>query len=460
MRPRAVFDLAVRAVAIALGVGLFAAAWHDVSKAWDTWAYHLPFAARIAGIVGPGSYVFSAENQARYEGFPLVAEALQGLFWRATGRPECANLVALFSLFGLVAFVWRVLRVPPHVALVAFLAIPLVQIHATQCYVDLPANVGATILVLLAFRAWVETEPPSPRTLLGAAAVAAATANAKFQLVPVVLAASLALLVRARRDRTLAAVVALALPLVFATPIKNAIRHGNPVWPVELHVLGRALPFAATRYEAYPRWLEHAPGPVRFACSVLEIGVKSWSVDQWTPPDDRGYRMGGFFGAYVLVALAAIALAAWKQRTREAKVAAAFVAGTTLVTSVLPQSHELRYYLFWMLVLVALALTLWARERPVLASAIALAAMAFVAGSTRGAYLYPSGDAFATLVASRVDRKVIDGASPGQRLCIADEPWTFLHAPELHPGARFTVQEATSPEECPPDPGRAAAHAP
>lgn len=453
------FDLVVRAIAVALALGLLAAGWHDVSKAWDTWGYHLPFAARIAGIVAPTSYAFSPENQARYEGFPLAAEALQGLFWRVTSRPESANLVALFALFGLVAFLWRAFRVPPHVALVALVAIPLVQIHATQCYVDLPANAALTVLVLLAYRAWADEGPPAAKHVALAAAAAAFAANAKFQLVPVVVAASLALLVRVRRDRRLVAIALAALPVVFATPIKNALLHGNPVWPVELRVLGHALPFADTRYEAYPRWLEHVPAPVRFACSVLEIGVKSWSVDQWTPPDDPGYRMGGFFGAYVVVALAAIVLGAWKKRTRETKTAAWFVAGTTAVVSVLPQSHELRYYLVWMLVLVSLALVGWARDRPVLVPAIALAALAWVAGATRGVYLYPSGDSFATLVATHVDRAAIDRADPGARLCIADEPWTFLYAPELHPGARFTVQEAKRPEDCPAAPSRSAAHA-
>jgi hypothetical protein len=452
--PRArALEYAVRAVAAALALGLVGTAWHDVSKAWDAWAYHLPFAARIAGIVGPETYTFGAENEARFAGFPLVAEALQGLFWRLTSRPECANFVALFSLFALPLFLWRAFRVSPHIALIALLAIPLVQIHATQCYVDLPANVGGAVLVLLAFRAWSSPEAPSATTLAGAAVVAIATANAKFQLVPVVLAASLALLLRARvwRDKRRLALFVFAAPLVFATPIKNVVRHGNPVWPVEARFVGKTLPHATTQYESSPTWLADAPRPARFAASALEIGVKSWSVDQWTPPDDPGYRMGGFFGAYVVAALGGIVVAAWKKRTREAKVAAAFVVGVTLVVSVLPQSHELRYYMCWMLVLVALNLVLWARERPGVVSAIALSALAFVAWSTRGVYLYPSGESFASLVASRVDQKVIDAAQPGTRICIAAEPWTFLYAPAFH-GARrerYTVLEATRPEECP-----------
>ena len=44
------------------------------------------------------------ENAARIAGFPLLGELLQGIFWRVTGRAECANLVSVLGLFGLVGF--------------------------------------------------------------------------------------------------------------------------------------------------------------------------------------------------------------------------------------------------------------------------------------------------------------------------------------------------------------------
>jgi hypothetical protein len=458
--PRA-FDHALRVVAIALAASLAVAAWHDVSKAWDTWAYHLPFAARMLGIVGPDAYVFSPDNAQRYAGFPLFAELLQGLFWKITGRPECATFVALFSLFGLVAYLKRAFAIAPHVAFIALLAIPLVQIHATQCYVDLPANVGLTVLILLVHRAWVDPGPPRVRLLIGAAACAIATANSKFQLVPLVLVASAALFARTFRDRKSLLVFAVALPLVFATPIKNFVVHGNPVWPVEL---GFGLPYAETRYESAPYWLEHAPRPARFLLSIVEWNVDRWSVDQWTPPEHPAKRMGGFFGAYVIAGLAGLALAAWKKRTRETKVALSVFGGATLVVSLLPQSHELRYYLFWMLLLVASNLVLWFRDRPVPVTLVALAAFAFVAWKTNGSWLYMSGDSFSQLVASRVDAKVIETARDGDRVCVADDPWTFLYAAPFHGanGKRFTVLEAKRREDCSPSalggspgPGRA-----
>ena len=49
-------DRALALCAAVLFASLTIEAWHDVSKAWDVWYYHLPFAGRIAGIVGSTSY--------------------------------------------------------------------------------------------------------------------------------------------------------------------------------------------------------------------------------------------------------------------------------------------------------------------------------------------------------------------------------------------------------------------
>lgn len=456
----------LRVVATGLVVSLAIAAWHDVSKAWDVWYYHLPFAGRLVGKVDAGTFVFGAVNQARYDGFPLFGELLQGLLWRLTGRPECASFVALAAVPGLAWGLWRIFLVPPHLAILAFVAIPLVQIHATACYVDLPANAMLAMLALLAYRQWVLREPPSLRVLIVAGALAAAAANTKFQLIPAVLAAAalvvLSALRRGGRRGLRLALIAVALPLVFATPIKNTLRQGNPVWPIELHLLGHSLPHVEGAYASSPVWLENAPRPVRWGASVLELGLEPvashhrWSIDQWTPPRDPGYRMGGFFGAYVVANVVALLAAVLVRRSREAKVAATFAAGATALASLMPQSHELRYYLFWMLLLVSLNLIVWSRDRrsedPRGATAMALiacAALAVVGWSTEGTYLYASGDSFAQLVASKVDAAALARIAPGERVCVPRQPWTFLYAATFHRGhAAYVVQEAEGPHEC------------
>jgi hypothetical protein len=440
-------DVALRAIAAILVASLAVAAWHDVSKAWDVWSYHLPFAGRIVGLVDPASYTFGRANEARYAGFPLFAEALQGILWRVTGRPECTNLVAFAAIPALAWFSKKLHGVPPHLTVLALVAIPLVQIHATSSYIDLPSNACAAMLVLLAHRCVTTKEAPSLRMIAGAGALATAAANAKFQLFPIVLLAATVVLAcclrkdEARPKRLLLAAV--LVPIVLATPIKNFVLHGNPVWPIAL----AGFPSLEGAYSSSPAWLEHVPRPARFLASVLELGLRPiashhrWSLDEWTPPAEDGYRMGGFFGAYVVANVVALA---WKKRTSLGLT----VLATTLVVSLMPQSHELRYYMVWMIVLVLANLALWARERPLTCGAVACVALAIVAWSTEGTYLYASGDSFATLVKSKTDAARLERITPGERICVSAAPWTFLYAPRFHPEKRYSVQEAEDDADC------------
>lgn len=464
-------DAALKCLAAALAVSLVVAGWHDVSQAYDVWYYHVPFAARIAGIVDEGTYAFSAENAVRYQGFPLLAEALQGLVWRATGHVEATSFVSLASLFAIPLLLRRLFGAPLHLSLLALLAIPLVHVHATSSYVDLPGNACATMLLLCVYRLTTSEagRARSLRFLVGCAVLAAAAANTRFQVLPIVAIASAVVAFCSLRDlrswRRLdrparfglvkrAIVIAIAAPIVLATPIKNGIRHGNPVWPVELHVLGRTLPYAEEAYEQSPVHLVDAPRPVRFVRSVLEIDNlpvstgRRWSIDQWAPSDHPSCRMGGYFGAYVAVNLLALGWAAWRRRTRETAGAAVLFGVVTIVASVVPQSHELRYYMHWMLLLVSLNVILWAQKAPAAAGVVATAALAVVVWTTKAGYLYPSGSTFEQFLAKRVDRAVVESAAPGERLCIAREPFTFLYAPVFHGRDDYTVQEATSDADC------------
>ena len=84
-------DRVAKAIACVVLASLAVTAWHDVSQGWDVWSYHLPFASRLVGLTTPATYTFSPGNQSRFEGFPVFAELLQGILWRATGRVECVN---------------------------------------------------------------------------------------------------------------------------------------------------------------------------------------------------------------------------------------------------------------------------------------------------------------------------------------------------------------------------------
>ncbi len=473
-RVGAVLDRALAVAATVLTAAMLATALHDVSQAWDSGYYHLPFAARLAGILPPSAFVFHPANAARFAGFPLLGERMQGLLWRATGRPEAANLVAFASVPLFAWFLRRRFAVPVSLTLLSLFAVPLVHTHATSAYVDLPANAALSVTVLLAIQAFASAAPVQAETLalgIGAAAVAA---NMKALLHPLVALALAALflraspsLVRALRGRetrarallVMGAVVA-ALPIVFATPLANLAQHGNPYYPVKMTLAGHTLPGTEAAYASSPPWLAGAPSPVRFVCSVLEIGIRPlldehrWTVDQWMPDASTGNRMGGFFGAYVVLGVVLLAWRALHDRSREARVAAAGFGIFTAAVSVMPQSHELRYYLAWMIVLVAL--NLWLAFAPRRSAGpggraigvVALVALAIVIAATRGAYVFPLGSRFEALLRAKVPPAAIDGIRDGERVCVRHEPWNMLWAPVFHPPGRYTVIEAEELSEC------------
>jgi hypothetical protein len=460
-RRNGVVDLGLRAIAAIVFASALVTAAHDMSQAWDVGYYHLPFAARLAGILPRESFVFHAANAARFEGFPLLGERLQGLVWRITGRPECTNLVA-FAAVPLFAWFLRArFAVPPHLTVLALFAVPLVQTHATSGYVDLPANAAASVVVLLAIESVSLRTAPTGRTIALVLAAAAIAANMKALLHPIValaIAVLAARVIAVRAWRALA-VIAIALPLVFATPLANLVQHGNPYYPVRLSIAGHALPGVEAAYDSSPPWLEHAPRPVRFACSLAEMRIRPmsderrWTVDQWMPDDTGGNRMGGFFGAYVLANLVLLAWRAWRNRSRDVRVACGGFAVISLVVSCMPQSHELRYYMTWMIVLVATNLWLACRAGhhapgPRAFGVVAVLAMTIVIASTRAAYVTPTGSRLEALVASKVDAQLIDGIREGERVCVVREPWNLLWAPEFHPPKRYVVVEAERPSDC------------
>jgi hypothetical protein len=252
--------------------------------------------------------------------------------------------------------------------------------------------------------------------------------------------------------------LALLVPVVGATFLKNLVVHQNPYYPMRLALGPIVLPGPDTPYSSSPLSLEHAPRALRFACSILEIGLRPfsdgrrWTIDQWAPWDSPALRMGGFFGAYVVFQLGLLVWAALRDRSRRAKAATIGFAALTIVVANLPQSHELRYYLAWMMVLVALNLWLvCARDdgavRAPLVGVASSAFLAVVLAVTRAGYVYPSGTTFAELVREKVDPAVLAQIHDGERVCLRHEPSTFLYAAPFH-ARRYFVREAESPDAC------------
>lgn len=452
--------------ALVLLASVLRAALHDVSQAFDSLYYHVPFAARFAGISSPEAYVFSPDNQERLKGYALFAEKLQGLLYLATGRPEGANLLAFASAPLLAVYLRRRFRVPFALTIFALFALPLVMTHATSAYVDLPANACAAAFVLEAYALASGRVPARTHTLVFALALGAITALMRFQLAPTVLF-GLALVafaaVRSRRGRTARlALVAAAMPVVFEKPLSNLVLYGNPVYPVELSVLGHALPFHETRYVASPDYLANSPQPLRFLCSIAEIGLpplgtpSRWTVDQYAPPGTDASRMGGTFAPYLFVMLALFVALAFA-RGRKARGLVGLVVALTAIVAPSPQSHDLRYYMVWPIVLVCATLVLavesvsdrrpFARALRLAVPVVALAAFGIVAHTTEYEWIAPSGSTFEEMLAKRVDRTTVAQIAEGETVCLWRPPLTFYYSAQFH-GRRYRVIEGETPAAC------------
>src|SRR5205823_2188708 len=127
----------------------------------------------------------------------------------------------------------------------------------------------------------------------------------------------------------------------------------------------------------------------------------------------------------------------------------------TVVVACLPQSHELRYYLSWMIVLVSINLWLACRPGPPLVpfgarglGGISAIALAVVLAVTRAGYAYPSGSTFADLVHEQVDERLLAEVQPGERVCVQREPWNLLWADTFHAPRRYSVKEAEERADC------------
>lgn len=452
---------------VALGLlGLLAVkAWVDVSVHFDAWWYHLPWAARLVGLVPAEAYGFEPTAAHRFEGFPLLPEMLQGLLWRLSGRVESTNLVSFLSLVAFIVFLSRSLRVPWWLSAPALLAVPLVQAHATSTYVDLLSNLAMATLVLLVYRTWVERTPPGDGRVAAMLFSAAVAAHCKLQLIPL---AGLALLCAApplfgwltgredssRRSPALrAGLLALALVVVFLVPLKNLVQHGNPVYPLRVSVLGHTLPGT----ESLPPSglgggrLESAPRPVKWFYSVAEVGmgpllnVKRWTLDSAAPKGSPLGIQGGLSGPYVgLQALLLLWLLPRLTR-RERVVALLTVAASVAVAALLPASHLLRYYMFWFICLIALNLHFLVRHAAPraqwLAAVVFLGATLVVVDASDQNFVRPQFRSAQSLIAERVDPKVLEqlGAEPEACLALDEANLPFLYASIWHPGTAFSI---------------------
>lgn len=442
-------EMILKAIALVVTISILLKGIIDIDGTYDTWGYHLPFAARMWGIVPAEQFINMEE---RFAGFPLLGEFFQGFLWSITQRVQGANLVGFFSLVLYAYFLKKYFQVAYYLTAIALLGVPLIQAHAVNSYVDLIANVFFAMMIMMAYVLYRQQEFPSLRDLLVIFLAGVGASNSKPQLEPLVFLVLCFIAVRivwlrwrsSNRQQLFPwllkaiPVAFLASLVIFATPIKNIALYGNPFYPVRIEIAGQVLNHTLPMYSDAPGYLADAPKAQRWLYSILDIDSAYWNHDQFSKNPDRN-RMGGFFGAYVVFQILLLTYLIIKKPSRNTKLAGIVVLVMSIVAANFPQSHELRYFMYWMIVLISLNLYLVTHYRdslvkPTRIGLISLIALIIVGIKTNFVYLKPSFYTLAQFKDKHINREIIAQIEPGDRLCLPNQyPYAFGYTSWFHP---------------------------
>jgi hypothetical protein len=343
----AVGDLAIRAAV-------------RLETRWDELVYHLPFAALRGGLAIP--YDMNEEMYPWYQGYPPLPHLLQGVLWRLTGSINATGIVCYLALLAFLAFCHLALRAKFWLVALIALTAPMVLIHATVSYIDLIGNSFLAIGFSSCLYLYLFPERPSRLILLGGLAGLVLAAWSKYPMVPLVAVALgiFALLGLSRGTTTglsrrqTATLLVLAAVLAALPYLKNLYLYQNPFWPLRIPVAPDLFPYAVDIQNSssdLPPPLQQFGHVSLFIRSLFEIGHPThydyrprWIIDQgnaWI-----AFRSGGFWGAGVAFYLLATAGMLVVHDRRKGIVATIALLGLLSLVAVLPQSYELRYYLF------------------------------------------------------------------------------------------------------------------
>lgn len=479
------------AIALTVAISIFLKAIIDIDTNYDVGWYQLPFAARIWGIVPESSFINENLIEHRYDGFPLLANFLQGLFWKLTGRIQATNLVSYLSLGVYFLFLRTYFKIPLYLAVIAIFAIPTVLIHASGSFVDLPGNIGVAVLVMMSYSFFRQSKLPSNSELLFAFLGAATAVNIKPQLQPLVFLIYWILVGRLswlyfrytdagqRKQWRTFSLAAIASVLIFATPIKNVAFYGNPFYPIKIEIAGIVL-----NHELTPDTYTESNRPQKWLQSILEINTPEWSADQWNEGNENLLdRAGGFFGIYVIFNILLLASLTISEqfrnkklsnanKSRNAIVALVNVFLMSLVPANFPQSHELRYFMFWMINLVSLNLAIVTSGQnlsskwfhPKYLGLVCLLFMAITFSKIDSYYLRPVFNPLQPYLNETVKTELLQQMNPNERTCMiarhaisnpdmvpfAQIHNAFYYSSYFHPeiNHEYAIKAAVDPRDC------------
>lgn len=339
---------------------------------WDTLTLHLPGALMFAG---QDAFVPEQFVQDYIVGTPPLAHVIQAISLKMAGVPQGMAWLNIFGLLILVvSFIFTMGNINnTGIFFLALCSLPQAMIHIYSGFIDFWSGsiVASAAIWLMRFNRMVamadlkeKSSDPFCSLIISVLLLAVAIAS-RYQTWPGAIVVLSFGLWSFRRyvgsfgvpSRIRSVILLCGLSLFFYWPITNQLRHGNPVFPVRVPIIGDTSKNWADLRN--PIMLKHQPPYVdgmsnfqKFWESSLELGrlrypfeTFNWSVDQANYIDgERGpfTRMGGWFCVTWILLLYSSCKAFKKGLRFEAGLFWALI----LLTSMMPQSHELRYWFY------------------------------------------------------------------------------------------------------------------
>lgn len=439
----------------------------------DSWMYQLPFAARFWGLVSPQEYLFEVEREPFYNTSTMLPNILQGFFWWLFGlnRPQGANLVSFFSFIGYVIFVKHYLKIPYYLSSLALLAVPLLHIAVTSAYVDLLTNIGFSISIILTYLLFIKEDFIKPKNIIVFIIGGFIAANSKYLLVPplfllilVAMGRILWLIIyrfnavnKVKNIAKLLIFTILSSLVMFATVVRNILVYQNPFYPLKISILGYELNHTVVPSSTYMADAIASMSPIqRWIFSLLEIGAFDerrpwlWTIAMdYVPLDADTFGMGGYFAVYVVFNILLFAFLC-KKNNPETRIALIFIITLSLITPFLPFAYQLRYYMYWIIVLISLNLYLLVNHysvkenkwlKPQNYGYVATVVLMIFAILTRWEFTYPNAMSLEKFMSSRVEQEIIADIQENEEVCLVGfTPLTFLYNPRFHEGRNYSLK--------------------
>ncbi|MDM7954223.1 MAG: hypothetical protein QUV07_13550 [Cyanobium sp. CZS 25K] len=381
-RLRRLLNLLLHPVPAAILALLFSLLLFDAFPA-DSLMYHLPFSARLLHL--PGAPDFANVAEGRYQGFPSLWRVLlgPGLVWN---HPRLFIVPNLFALGLLVYCCRRFLGLSRSLVVCCCLTFPVALYGFRSSLQDFFVNILVLTASIVLFQSIPRRDGDHRKTLwiewwdLLALLCLVLAANVKFQgLFMAVLVLVAASFFRWRDgasfggqglspQRRTMLVAAILIALIFAQPLQNISRFGNPFYPVSVLGLSGTEQRHASPIQYIPR-IPILTNAASYLVSAYEIDPiirskaglsfnRSWhnhnlpkSEYQPVHPDYPWIVTGGSNGFLFLLLFVGAVLSVYGSKSgvypelTPSLILRRRLLITSLLFMVLPQSMELRYYM-------------------------------------------------------------------------------------------------------------------